>query len=263
MTSIATGVRIAIGQLKMCWTGDENTAAIQRAIHRAADEGAAICVFPELAVTGFHRQIRAQAQPALVQASMDMIRTTCAKRAIAVALGAPTFGDDGQIFNCHIHIDERGVVGASVPKIGLTESEMTFFTAGQTRPSSLMQGVRCSSVLCREVEDLESIQHQLPAAAVELIFWPSLVGRPPADPPDPAEVNFLPLAQALAKQSRAYVVQSNWPNSLNYPEEGSHAGESVVISPDGEALLTLPRAEAGLAVLDLGERRYAWFPELN
>jgi hypothetical protein len=69
------------------------------------------------------------------------------------------------------------------------------------------------------------------------------------------------LAQALALQSDACLVQSNWPNSLNYPEEGTHAGESVVLAPNGEVLLTLPRAQAGVAVFALGERSYEWFPE--
>jgi hypothetical protein len=115
--------------------------------------------------------------------------------------------------------------------------------------------------LCREIEDLESLAEQLPRGRADIIFWPSLVGRPPSSPPDPDEVKYLPLAQALAVQSDAYLVQSNWPNSLNYPEEGTHAGESVVVAPTGEVLLTLPRAQAGAAVFELGERAYEWFPE--
>jgi predicted amidohydrolase len=176
-------------------------------------------------------------------------------------VGAPSFDTIGRIFNSHLHINEFGEVVATSPKIGLTPSEATFFAAGVTRPVSTMGGFSCASVLCREIEDLESLAEQLPRGRADIIFWPSLVGRPPTSPPDPDEVKYLPLAQALAVQSDAYLVQSNWPNSLNYPEEGTHAGESVVVAPTGEVLLTLPRAIAGIAVFDLGDRVFEWFPE--
>jgi predicted amidohydrolase len=245
----------------MRWTIEENTAVILSAIHLAADKRARLCVFPELGITGFHRKIASQATPTGVEAALNAIQAACAARRVAVAVGAPSFCEDGKIFNSHIHINELGTVVATSPKNGLTPSEATFFAAGVTRPVSTLGGLKCASALCREIEDLESLAGQLPTGRTDIIFWPSLVGRPPTSPPDPDEVKYLPLAQALAVQSDAYVVQSNWPNSLNYPEEGTHAGESVVVAPTGEVLLTLPRAQAGVAVFELGERSYEWFPE--
>jgi hypothetical protein len=50
----------------------------------------------------------------------------------------------------------------------------------------------------------------------------------------------------------------NWPNALNRPEESADAGASVVIDPQGRILLTLPQAEAGLAVFDLGAESFQW-----
>ena len=245
----------------MRWTCEENTAAIQQAIIAAANAGAAICAFPELAVTGFHRQIASQATPALVQAALRSIQRTCAERSVAVAVGAPTHDDEGNIYNSHVHINERGEVVAAIPKKGLTPSEATFFAPGEARPFSTLAGRACTSVLCREVEDAESVRCQLLAGKAEIVFWPSLIGRPPADPPDPTEVKYLPLAQSLACQSKSYFVQSNWPNSLNYPEQSPYAGASVVVAPNGEVLFALPGAEAGLAVFVLGERSYEWSRE--
>ena len=241
----------------MRWTCEENTAAILSAIHLAADHGARICVFPELGITGFHRQIAAQAKPEYVNSAMAAIQSACAQRTVAVAVGAPTFNDAGQIFNSHLHINEAGEVLAASPKNGLTPSEATFFAPGVERPVSTLAGFSCASVLCREVEDAAPVTQQLPKGRADIIFWPSLVGRPPA----PDVINYVPLAQAIASQTKAYVVQSNWPNSLNYPEEGTHAGESVVVHPSGEVLFALPRAQAGVAVFTLGERSFEWFPE--
>jgi predicted amidohydrolase len=45
--------KIAIGQIQMSWTIEENCNAIERSMHLAHARGAAICVFPELAITGF------------------------------------------------------------------------------------------------------------------------------------------------------------------------------------------------------------------
>jgi predicted amidohydrolase len=244
----------------MRWTSEANTAAILSAIALAANHGAKMCIFPELGITGFHRKIASQAVPTGVNAALGAIQAACFERGISVAVGAPSFGVDGQIFNSHIHINELGEVVATSPKNGLTPSEATFFAAGITRPVSTLVGLNCASVMCREIEDLESLKGQLPKGHADIIFWPSLVGRPPGYPD---EVEYLPLAQALAVQSDAYLVQSNWPNSLNYPEEGTHAGESVVLAPSGEVLLTLPRAQAGVAVFELGERNFEWFPQAH
>jgi hypothetical protein len=40
-----------------------------------------------------------------------------------------------------------------------------------------------------------------------------------------------------------------------------HVGQSVVVAPTGEVLMSLPRAQAGVAVFALGERSGQWFPE--
>jgi predicted amidohydrolase len=160
-----------------------------------------------------------------------------------------------------MHINELGQVVAASAKNGLTPSEATFFAPGVDRPVSNLAGFTCASVLCREVEDTISLTQQLPRGRADIIFWPSLVGRPPANPPDPEVIHYLPLAQTIALQTNAYLVQSNWPNSLNYPEEGTHAGESVVVDPSGELMFTLPRAQAGVAVFTLGDRAFEWFSE--
>jgi len=90
----------------------------------------------------------------------------------------------------------------------------------------------------------------------DLIFWPGLIGRAP-EADDGTEVH-IGQARTLASHARSFVIQANWPNSLNYPDEGAHAGQSVVIDPSGNILLRLPRAEAGIAVFDVGSSTYAW-----
>jgi omega-amidase len=251
--------RIAIAQIGMRWTVAENLAAIDQAMGRAHAEGATLCAFPELAVTGFHREIAREAQPERVDAAIRSIRDRAARLGLGVAVGAPTFGDDGARFNAHLLIDERGAVAAEVRKSGLTEPEATFFTRGTVRPVGQLQGLRCSAVICREVSDLDSVCAQLPPGSVDLIFVPGALRQDPAQPrtDPPAYVNDI---RRLAAATRSHVVHTNWPNALNRPEESIDAGGSTVADPRGDVVLRLPMRASGIGVFCLGDRGFDWHP---
>lgn len=254
---------IAVAQLRMHWTCSANTAAMRRAIARAADAGAGLVVFSELAVTGFHRRIAREAEAAAVQAAVDELAAAAAARSIALVLGAPTFGADGRPRNSHLHLDERGRVVAVVSKIGLTPSEASFFVPGVARPVSRLAGLACSSVLCREVEDLGPVVEGLAGGdAPSLVFWPSFIGRPGSAPEDALEAQYLPAARRLAARLGCHVVQANWADSLNEPGM-LHMGESAVLGPGGELLLRLPRNAFGLAVFRPGDTEFLWLPEAS
>ena len=256
-------VRIAIVQQPMAWTTPENAAHIVAALALAAEQGAGIAVFPELALTGFHRGIRGEAVPATVDSALQQVRAVCREHRIACALGAPTFASDGTIFNSYLHIDTQGDLVSSVSKNGLTPAELTFFAAGTERPVMQFAGRRCATVMCREIDDLASITEQLQADPVDLVFWPSMVGNPPGTvhptPEDTADLGYFKRAAVLARRLNAHLVQSNWPTALNTPD-ATYLGESKAYAPDGEILLTLPRDEAGVGVFNLGERSFRWTP---
>lgn len=239
----------------MHWTCAENLAVILQTLTRAARQGAAICVFPELAVTGFHHQITAEARPRRVDGALRKIRARCAAEGIACAVGAPSFAG-GRPFNSHVHIDERGAVSAIVSKIGLSPREAKFFAPGAARPVSTLRGLACTSVICREIEDLDQLA--IEKGSADVIFWPGYVGRLPGDPPD-HEGKYLHLAEELARRSGAWVVQCNWPEALN-PTGGTNMGESAVIGPRGTLRFKLPSDHAGLATFTLGAKTYAWEP---
>ena len=249
--------RVAIAQIGMHWTTQENTAAIARALQLASTEGASICGFSELAVTGFHRQIVREAVPETVAAALDQLQALCARLSIAAAVGAPTFGKAGAKFISHLLIDERGEISANVSKQGLTAAEATFFQAGALRPIGRMQGLRCSAVICREVEDHEQVSQNLPHGSVDLVFVPGALRQDPEKPrTEPPE--YVRNIQRVARATGAYVVQTNWPNALNRPEESVDGGESTVAGPDGEVLFRLPRQECGIGIFTLGEARFDW-----
>jgi predicted amidohydrolase len=253
-------LRIAIGQLQMHWTLEENLLATLRALDIASANGAHICLFPELSITGFHRDIVALAKPEIVAPALQQVSLACQRLGIAAAVGAPTFDDQGAPLNSYLLIDEHGRQQSVVSKIGLTESEATFFKAGHTRPLGLLQGVSCSAVICREIEDQEQVFAQLANTNAELVLWPGQMGPDRAKPRLDIPEHVLK-AQAMAARLGTHLIQANWPNALNRPEESAHCGHSAVISPAGELLFRLPEEAFGVGVFDLGAHHYQWISQ--
>ena len=252
--------RIAIAQITMHWTTLENVASIRWAMDLAQSHGVHICAFSELAVTGFHQHIAREAVPEVVAPAIRELRAHGAKLSLGIAVGAPTFGDDGAIFISHLLLDERGETAAVVCKHGLTEPEATFFMRGAGRPIGKLHGLRCSAVICREVEDLELVSAQLAPGTVDLIFVPGALRQDPekprTDPPD-----YVGNIQRLARATQAYVVQTNWPNALNRPEESVEGGGSTVAAPNGDVMFRLPGQASGVGIFTLGESHFDWYPQ--
>jgi len=252
--------RIAIAQISMCWSTDENVASIVNAVHTAHARGAAICAFSELAITGFHREIAVQALPHVVEPAVQQLQRLCAKLSVAVAVGAPTFDAGGARFISHLLINEDGEVKASISKRGLTQPETTFFARGNSRPLGELQGLRCTAVICREIEDFDLVSSEVHPQSADIIFLPGAL-RPDPDKPPSNPPGFILDAQRLAAATQAYIVQTNWPNALNRPEESVDGGQSAVISPSGELMFRLPRQSSGLGIFALGERTFEWHPQ--
>lgn len=277
--------RIAIAQVPMHWEMADNVREMRQAMRVARTEGAGLCAFAELALTGFHRRIVDWARPDLIGPALAQVQDEAAALGLAVAFGAPTFGAGGERFNSHLFVhgagagvraavdvhegeDQRegaraGTLAGVVSKAGLTAPEATFFSPGTRRPVVRLalgagQGVlACSAVICREIEDHDAIVGALAGTGVELLLWPGQMRPDPAKPvQDPPE--HVRQAQALARATGAWVVQTNWPNALNRPEESEHTGHSACIAPDGELLFRLPEQGFGVGVFALGERAFAW-----
>jgi omega-amidase len=252
--------RIAIAQIAMHWSTAENVVAILRAMDLASSRGAKLCAFSELAVTGYHRHIAREGTPELVAPAIRELQAHCSKLSLGIAVGAPTFGAGSAKYNSHLLVDEYGETRAVVSKRGLTEAEATFFQPGSSRPAARLHGVNCSAVICREVSDLELLAQELKPGTAEVIFVPGALRQDPEKPrTEPPE--YVRDIQRLAVATGAYVVQTNWPNALNRPEEGVEGGHSTVAAPNGEVMFRLPRESSGLGIFNLGEGHFEWYPQ--
>lgn len=257
-------LRIAVCQLRMEWEGDANTANACAAIALAAREGAHIALLPELTLTGIHRRIREMAVPQRVDGWLHAVRAACAAHRIAACVGAPTFGDGGVLHISYHFIDAGGALLATVHKHGLTAPEATFFTAADLRPVVPLLGRRWGTMICREIDDHEQLAPRFRADRPDLVLWPGGM-RPDPDKPRTDPPEHVQRAQALARECNTAIVMINWPNALNRPEESAECGASVVIGRSGALRITLPLAQAGVAVIDLDDGdvplRAAWFSQ--
>lgn len=241
----------------MFWSSSENIDESIAIATNAVEFGAQICVFPELSVTGYHRRIREEAVPAIVEPSLQRMKLCAKQLRTTLAVGLPTFCPDGGIRNAYMFIGSQGEELATVEKRGLTGPEATFFVPGSARPVVRLAGMSYSAVMCREIEDIDMVCDDFAAERPNVLLWPGLMGpEEGTEHPDPPR--HVQQAQEMARRTNSYIEQSNWPMSLNYPELTAKAGRSVVIGPDGCIQAYLPQAKAGFAVLTLGSGDYAW-----
>ncbi|GHA49432.1 carbon-nitrogen hydrolase family protein [Photobacterium aphoticum] len=253
-------MKIGIVQLPMGWTIEDNLAHICRTVsnhYHAVDT----FLFPELSLSGFHRQIRSQADPVARERALDQLAQLAYAYRVNLCLGLP-FQSGYQVFNRYLCIDRQGHIAAQWDKIGLTDSEKSYFTAGGlsfdaadpahgSRPIMTLDGINMSTILCREAEDVDCVIHSLQHQHVEVLLWPSYI----------MQVNegaqykgFYANAATIAEALQCYVIQCNWPYALNDPAIRG-MGRSVIIGPRGERLGQLPADKASVGIFDLQNGR--------
>lgn len=235
--------------MEMRATCAENTASVVDHLPRAKALDADVVVFPECAVSGFHRQVPEQVNRREVDEAIARIRGECAALGIAAVVGTPFYpsAGDGEIWNAAVVIDQRGDVLAVCPKVGLTKSERLFFAAGDTRPTFTLGSVGCGLMLCREARDGEELR--TPMGGARMMFWPGAIAWD-SQPTDPDNVVTIDIASECARTLDSYVVQCNWSTSLNNPSITGMGG-SLVIAPTGELLHRCPLDTPGISIVEI------------
>lgn len=216
-------VRLATVQPPMHATLDANVDAIEATLTRLAEQDVDAALFPELALTGFHRGLRDLCEQPTLAAARTRLQASVDRLGVAAIVGLPHPTDDGWQNAAAILVP--GQPERLVAKVGLTPSEATFFSPGAARPVFDLHGLRTTVVFCREVLD----ELELDA---DLILWPGYIQWD-------GDNDYLRAAQALARRTGAHLVQSNWPSSLNAPDTLGLGG-SVVLTPDGVEAARLP-----------------------
>jgi len=122
-------IKIAAVQMACSRDMSENVGRIKSYTHQAADQGADIVVFPELAVTGFLKDDISGAHQFELQSALDEIRSEADSRDLYVIVGMPFFAD-GYRRNCAFVIGDDGSIKTRYAQISASRAGL--FQAGSS-----------------------------------------------------------------------------------------------------------------------------------
>jgi predicted amidohydrolase len=134
-------IKIVAAQIACSRQISENVERIKHYISQAADQGADIVVFPELAVTGFLKDDISMAQQSELESALDDIRSQAGSRDVYVIVGMPYFVD-GYRRNCAFVLDDDGSIKTCYAQI--SETRAGLFRAGSSTKAMWfeLKGVR-------------------------------------------------------------------------------------------------------------------------
>ena len=237
-------MKIGIVQMPMAWTLEDNLATLHRylaAYHLTVDT----LIFPELSLSGFHRHVRTQSDPERIGIALRHLSHWTQHYQVNVCVGLP-YPTRGRVYNRYLCIDRHGDIAGQWDKIGLTDSERTYFTAGTARPIITIDNVTISAFLCREADDVDDIVASLHHQSVDVMLWPSYILRANEASQD---AGFYAGAAAITKALHCMVIQCNWPSALN-DTAIQGMGNSVVIGTNGQRIAQLPQDAVAVGLID-------------
>lgn len=248
-------MKIGIVQMPMQWTTEENSATICQYI--AQHEDLDYLVFPELSLSGFHRNIIAQSDKYTVDNAINLVAQACRKYQVNAFIGAPVTVESA-IYNSYLAISAEGKCLTRWDKVGLTPSEARIFSAGTARNIIKLGSSYVTSFMCREADDHEWLISTVGHAPLNFILWPSYICHGDGEGSDDGTIQsgYFAGASSIARNLQSVVIQCNWPCSVN--DAGIKGmGGSRIYGSDGETLYTMPRDEVAVGVFDLNEKTFA------
>lgn len=232
-------MKLLVAQIHMELGAEKQIQTIQQVVKKGVDAGQKVFVFPELALPGFNREVVNISSKENHVIWTQTLSELASSHQVYVFAGLPRV-DSSSVYNSFYCFKPDGETACWWDKIGLTESEQRFFQHGDSRPTIEIEGMTLSVVLCREILDVHDVTELLSGKGVELVLWPSYIGWNLGEAEQlRSDAAYYHEAKELAKTLGAAVVQCNWANGTNVPEE-TGLGGSIVISKEGGEIYHAP-----------------------
>lgn len=170
-------MKIALCQIAMKWTIEENVLSIKSWIKKAAEQGADLALFTECAVTGYHRRIAEFSTLEHLQKAHKEIQNYVDETKMACLIGSPYISADkvDEIYNSFLFFKPEANDFEIASKIGLTSVEKQFFTPAKSRNIFTFKDLNIGTIFCREINDKEEILADFRDKNLDLIVWPSYI----------------------------------------------------------------------------------------
>ncbi len=261
MTDEASNLRVVVEQLDLPF-GDVagNVTTLVDRLGRAAEQGADLVVFPELATTGYATvpEIEALTEP-IDGPSITAIRDAAATSGVAACLGFAEVDEaTGRRFNSSVLIGADGSVLAHHRKTHLWAGENDRFEPSDTPTTTAQLGsFRVGLLICYEVEFPELVR-RLALDGVDLVVVPTAVTDLGT-----SDVFSTQIVGARATENNLFIAYANHAGEI----DGAPAlGASIIAGPLCSTL-ALAGAEPATLMADLDltvlERGRAELPYLR
>ncbi len=254
-------LRLALNQIDSC-VGDlaGNSDSIVRWARHAADQGAHLIAFPEMALTGYPVEDLAL-RPSFVEASRAAL-TALAARLAAEGLGEvpvvvgyldrsekdrPRYGQPAGSPRNAAAVLHRGGVALSfakhhLPNYGVFD-EFRYFVPGDTLPVVRVRGIDVALAIC---EDLWQDGGRVPAARTAGAgLLVSINASPYEMAKDDTRLELVRKRAQEAGCTLAYLAMIGGQDELVFD------GDSIVVSAEGEVITRAPQFEEGCVLVDL------------
>ena len=237
-----------------------NAAQLRRLVREAADAGARVVAFPEMALTGYPVEdlaLRASfvdaSRSALVDLARDLADDGFGELLVVVGFldgspdTAPVLGTPkGAPQNAAAFLHRGQVVGRyakhHLPNYGVFD-EYRYFVPGRTLTVARIDGIDVAVVICEDIWQEGGPVALVRAAGAGLLVV--INGSPYERNKDDARLDLVRRRAADAGCALAYV------NMVGGQDELVFDGDSIVVSADGEVLARAPQFQESLLVVDL------------
>jgi NAD+ synthase (glutamine-hydrolysing) len=254
-------LRLALAQINpVVGDLDGNAAQVLRWARHAADQGAHLIAFPEMALTGYpvedlalRRSFQDASRAALTEVTAALQRDGLGDRLVVLGYldGAPdtsaTIGiPAGAPQNAAAFLHDGKVIGRyakhHLPNYGVFD-EFRYFVPGTSLTVARLHGVDVAVVICEDIwQDGGPVATVRDAAAGLLVV---INGSPYERNKDDVRLELVQRRAADTGAVLAYV------NMVGGQDELVFDGDSIVVNPQGDVLARAPQFEEGLLVVDL------------
>jgi len=224
-----------------------NAARIAAAMLQARERGAALVVFPELALTGYPPEDLLLKPHFLDEAAEALAGLAAQAIDIVAVVGFPQ--RDGDVYNAAAVLADGAVAGVyrklRLPNYGVFD-EQRYFQAGEAPATFEVNGATVGITIC------EDIWEPGPPATEEALAGAELIVNLSASPYHRGKG--VQRERMLAQRARDSLVAILFCNAVGAQDELVFDGHSVAIDHAGETVARAPQFDESIAVctLDLG-----------
>ena len=225
-----------------------NADKLIRLAHLAADKGADLAVFPELALVGYPPEDLLHRPGFIAQTEAELERIQDEIRNIDVVLGLPVLSD-GQLYNAAVWL-RKGECIASYHKQALPNysvfDEVRYFAQGSEPVVVELKGVSFGLAICEDAWEKQPIADAKAAGAQVLLVInasPFHIGK------------YEERVQVLQQRARENQCPVLYLNMVGGQDELVFDGESLVVDHRGEVLLRAAAFETAIEFVDVSDSK--------